>query len=337
MHRDLLDILQCPACGKGSFSLTATSEADREVAEGTLACDSCAKEFAITGGIPRFVPPEDNYCGNFGFQWNKWKAVQVDRLAGHTLSGDRLHGDTTWSPEWLKGKLVLDAGCGAGRFTDVLASDGARVISMDLSEAVDACHETTRAHGERVQCLQASLFELPFKDGVFDAVMCMGVIQHTPDPARVMRGLPRLLKPAAPLVYNFYERGQLEWIQFIKYGLRSFTPSLPVDVTLGLSKLMTVLFFPFTFVLSRIPVVRQVIRFIPICATHHKVLTVSQQFTWTLLDTFDWYGPRYELRQDHRQVVRMLDEMGLDAIEGQEGIVRARAPAASKDMAVAAD
>ena len=327
MHLDLLDLLQCPACGHGDLALDAASESAGVVDEGTLTCRACARAFPITGGIPRFVAPEDNYCGNFGFQWNRWKAVQVDRLAGHTLSGDRLHGDTAWSPEWLKGKLVLDAGCGAGRFTDVLAADGARVVAMDLSEAVDACHETTRAHGEGVQCLQASLFELPFKPGVFDAVMCMGVIQHTPDPARVMRGLPRLLKPGAPLVYNFYERGQLEWLQFIKYGLRTFTPSLPVGLTLGLSKLMTVLFFPLTLVLSRIPVVRQAIRLIPICATHHEGLTLGQQFTWTLLDTFDWYGPRYELRQDHRQVMGLLADLGLDAVEGREGIVRARAPA----------
>jgi len=208
---------------------------------------------------------------------------------------------------------------------------GARVVSIDLSEAVDACYETTRVHGERVQCLQASLFDLPFKDGAFDAVMCMGVIQHTPDPARVMRTLPRFLKPGAPLVYNFYERGQLEWLQFIKYGLRTVTPSLPVGVTLALSKLMTVLFFPITAVLSRIPVVRQVIRLIPICAVHTPGLTLTQQFTWSLLDTFDWYGPRYELRQDHREVMGMLQELGLDAIEGQQGIVRARAPQAAPE------
>ena len=70
----------------------------------------------VSGGIPRFVVPDDDYCENFGFQWQEWRTLQIDRLSGHHLSEERFFRDSRWSADWLKGKLILDAGCGAGRF-----------------------------------------------------------------------------------------------------------------------------------------------------------------------------------------------------------------------------
>ncbi len=325
MHRSLIDLLACPRChDPRPLEASVETESGDEIVAGRLICPGCQAETPIRDGVPRFVEPEDDYCGNFGFQWNEWKTLQIDRLAGHSLSETRFLADSRWSPEWLNGKLILDAGCGAGRFSDVAAGLGARVIAVDISSAIDACHETTAVHGPNVACLQASLFDLPLRHGIFDAVYCMGVIQHTPDPERLITALPDHLKPSGRLAYNFYEEGLWRRLQVIKYGLRLITPHLSVPTTLALSKFLVAVLFPLTGLLGGIRKVRILNHFLPIAAIHDPALSREQQYAWTLLDTFDWYGARYEKRQNHRRVMALLDEAGLADVEGRAGLAWGR-------------
>ncbi len=141
-----------------------------------------------------------------------------------------------------------------------------------------------------------------------------------------MAALPPFLEPGGRLVYNFYERGLSPRLQVVKYALRLITPHLPRRITLGLSRALVGIFFPMTRLLSRIRYIRFANHFVPIAATHHAELTREQQYRWTLLDTFDWYGPRHELRQDHRKVMALLEDAGLVDIAGAPGLAWARRP-----------
>ncbi|EME69132.1 2-polyprenyl-3-methyl-5-hydroxy-6-metoxy-1,4-benzoquinol methylase [Paramagnetospirillum caucaseum] len=321
----LLDLLVCPTCAhQPALALTEAEERDGEIVAGTLSCPDCRQSWPIRGGIPRFVAADQDYCDNFGFQWKHWKAVQIDRLSGHDLSERRFMTDSGWAPDWIKDRLILDCGCGAGRFTDVVAQKGGRVVACDLSQAIESCHETTRVHEGRVACIQASLFELPLRRESFDGLFCMGVIQHTPDPAAVMRALPAFLAPGGALAYNFYEADFWPKLQPLKYALRLLTPHLSTSATLKLSETLVRLLFPLSHALSGIPKIRLINHVLPICATHDPRLDREQQFVWTLLDTFDWYGPRYENRQKHRDVGYLLRAGGLDVVECRPGIVNAR-------------
>lgn len=326
MREWLLDYLVCPACpGEAALSLVVGRRDGDDIQEGVLACPKCGASIAISGGVPRFVPRADDYCGNFGFQWNRWKTLQIDRLSGHNLSGRRFFADSGWDPSWLVGKLILDAGCGAGRFADVAAQAGARVIACDISQAVDAARENTAAWDDgRVQPVQASLFDLPLRRGAFDGVFCMGVIQHTPDPERLVRSLPAFVKPGGRLALNFYEADFWPYLQWIKYALRLVTPHLPNALTLALSKTLVTLFFPVTALFARLPVLRTLNVAIPICAVHNPELTPEQRRAWTLLDTFDWYSPRFEKRQKHRRLAQLVAEAGLSQVSSRPGVVTAR-------------
>lgn len=329
----LVELLQCPNC-RGAADLACHSDeaAGDEIESGTLSCPSCGQSWPIVRGIPRFVSAAENYAQAFGWQWNRWRRLQVDRLSGHCLSERRFLADSRWSAEDVRGKLILDAGCGAGRFTDAAAELGARVVACDLSSAIDACRETcrdpsgSRAGRGEVAHIQANLLDLPLKAEVFDAVFCMGVIQHTPEPERVMRSLPRYLKPRGQLAYNFYEANPLRRLEVVKYGLRHVTPDWPEPRLLALCRVLVALFFPLTLVMSRIPVVRFFTRFIPISATHPPELTLAQQWEWTLLDTFDWLNPRYEICQNHREVAGLLRELGLDQVDSRPGLAWAVKP-----------
>ena len=227
----VLDLLACPHCTGGvTLDINPTQHNEDEIIEGTLKCTSCSKEYPITNGIPRFVKKDENYAENFGFQWHKFRETQIDRFGNHDLSRTRLLKDTQWSPEFIQGKVILDAGCGAGRFADELGQSGARVIACDLSGAVDACKKTVddpqgySPNRGDVTVIQANLLALPFKQNIFDAIHCAGVIQHTPDPAKIMRSLPAHLKLSGLLFYNFYEIDVSSKFQVMKYFLRRWTP-----------------------------------------------------------------------------------------------------------------
>ena len=171
MYRHVLELLACPACGHDQdLDLDVTEQAGDDVISGSLKCPSCEARVPVTNGIPRFAGADAEDFDNFDFQWNKWSAIQIDRLSGHTLSEDRFLADSRWDRDWLKGKWILDAGCGAGRFADVAAGLGAHVVACDLSGAIDACRRTTKDHDGRVTCIQASIYDLPLRAGVFDAV-----------------------------------------------------------------------------------------------------------------------------------------------------------------------
>jgi hypothetical protein len=141
-----------------------------------------------------------------------------------------------------------------------------------------------------------------------------------------MRALPRYLKPDGRLVYNFYEASWRARVQVVKYGLRLFIPFLPMSAILASCRALVALFFPLTAWLSRMRYIRQANHFMPICAVHNPALTLEQQRIWTLLDTFDWYSPRYEKRQDHRAVVGLLKALGLADVSGAPGLAWARMP-----------
>jgi SAM-dependent methyltransferase len=323
MHSSLLEILACPKCHiDAPLELRSNSDGKEPIVEDVLICTECAKEYPVTNGIPRFVETDDDYCGNFGFQWQKWKEIQIDRLSGHTLSENRFFSETQWDRDWLKDKLILDAGCGAGRFTDIALSAGARVVAIDLSDAINACHSTTQVHGDKIDCLQASLFELPFRKDVFDGIYCIGVIQHTPDPEAVMSGLPKFAKPGGKIAYNFYEEGLWRRLQVPKYLLRMITPHIPIDYTLGLSKFLVASLFWLTSFLAPIRKIRILNHFIPIASVHAPELSREQQYIWTLLDTFDWYGARYEKCQRHARVAEIIKLAGVINISSEPGLAK---------------
>lgn len=327
MRESLLQMLDCPKCRAGrGLLLAATESHGDDVIRGQLTCPACGRQYLVSNGIPRFVEPSEDYCKNFGFQWQRWKEIQIDRLAHHHHSENRFFDEVPWDREWMRGRLILDAGCGAGRFADVAAMYGAQVVACDLSNAIDACREVTSAHGPTVHHVQASIYELPFRRRVFDAAYCFGVIQHTPDPVRTMEAVPAYLKAGGQLAYDFYQRTSWERPYVPRWMFRRFTPSWPEERTLLLAQALTAAFFPVGMAMNRLPPLRAFFPALPIAFIDHPDLSLKQNYTWALLDTFDWYSPAYEQRQDYREVAKLLSRAGMQDIVARPGVVTARSP-----------
>jgi hypothetical protein len=79
-------------------------------------------------GIPRFISAS-NSADSFGEQWHRCAEVQIDSLTGVDISRRRFFECSGWSPEELASKTVLEVGCGAGRFTEVLGMSRRKAVS----------------------------------------------------------------------------------------------------------------------------------------------------------------------------------------------------------------
>src|SRR3954451_10272151 len=117
------DFLVCTACRSGGLAIE----------DKCLRCSNCSTSFEIVRGVPRFVP-DDSYARSFGFQWQMHAHTQLDSHSGKDISRRRLLETSKWASD-LSGQVILEAGSGAGRFTEILAGTGAAIISFDLSAA----------------------------------------------------------------------------------------------------------------------------------------------------------------------------------------------------------
>ncbi|HVF53641.1 MAG TPA: class I SAM-dependent methyltransferase [Actinomycetota bacterium] len=100
---------------------------------------------------------------------------------------------------FVRGKVVLDAGCGPGRFTRVAANAGAAfVVGLDvaghLARTARRCADLPN-----VALVQGSVLAPPFKEGAFDFAFSIGVLHHTDDPERGVAELSRVVTPSGSL------------------------------------------------------------------------------------------------------------------------------------------
>jgi SAM-dependent methyltransferase len=302
-----LDFLVCPAC-TSDLSLAAVSWDGSEVLEGRLSCRQCGLQYPIRAGIPRFVP-EGGYASSFGYQWNAFRDVQLDSRNGTSQSADRLDGTVGWPKEKYRGRLVLDAGVGAGRFAEVVAARGGEVVGLDLTEAVDAAFQNL-GRCEGVHLVQADIFAMPFRAETFDLSYSIGVLHHTPDPQLAFRRVAATVKKGGDLAVYLYAG---YWLgNHFSDLIRSVTTHLP----LGLMRLLSTSAIPLYF-LYRLPVVGQALHTLCPISMHHD-------WRWRWLDTFDWYTPKYQWKLLYPEVFRLFRENGFLDIEVFDEAIRMR-------------
>ena len=332
MKKNNAKLHRCPSCRAASLGLRLPSESTAdEVVEGSFHCAKCDSTFPIRNGLPRFVP-QSNYAESFGFQWNLHARTQLDSHSGLPISHDRLWTAVGGKSD-LTGQQVLEAGSGAGRFTEVLVASGANVVSFDYSTAVDANANNQKTNApENLHLFQGDIFSIPLHEASFDKVICLGVIQHTPDPERAFRSLASYVRPGGQLVVDIYASSLVAWLHW-KYLFRPITRRLKRETLYRFIEIVTPPLVPLARFLRRVAG-RAGARLVPIVEYSHLGLPPKLNVQWAILDTFDMYSPAHDHPQSLDSVTRWFNREGFVEVNirrGLNGVVgSARRPALSE-------
>jgi SAM-dependent methyltransferase len=309
MKPDLLDVLCEPDTG-APLELSVSERRDGEIWEGSLRSVATSKEYRIRSGIPRFVP-DDNYATSFGLQWNRFSQVQLDSATGARYSHRRFGQEVGWTRCQAEGQWMLDGGCGCGRFAEVAAELGAKVIAFDYSSAVDTAATNLRSQ-PNVYYVQGDLLHPPLKTQSLAFAYSIGVLQHTPNPSAALASLIRLLQPGGAFAVTIYGR---RWYTplYSKYLVRPLTRRLSPPTLLRAVETSMPILFPMTDALFRVPALGKVAQFmIPVANYVDKSdFTREQRYQEAVLDTFDMLSPAFDLPMTATQVQSVLENMGV--------------------------
>ena len=171
----LMLLVRCPECRRGNLEVVGDPP-------GELVCRALWRGVPIVGG--------DSAAGGRVVRRELRPAVEpLRRGAARGGRGDVPGQDRASRPRDLAGRLVLDAGCGGGRYARLVGAHGARVVGVDLSAAVEKAAALC-AELPDVAIVQADLLDLPLAEGAFDLVYSIGVCTTPPTRAALSRRSP---------------------------------------------------------------------------------------------------------------------------------------------------
>jgi SAM-dependent methyltransferase/uncharacterized protein YbaR (Trm112 family) len=262
MRERLLDFLCCPECRREELDLTDyehRADDREEIVEGEIRCLSCGSRFPIVNRIPRMLPVAlrqslVSFHPDF-FQRHPDLISQNgtaggDERVARTLKGysyqhvkldDHAREFARWKQnfydciplEWRRsdffhGKLGADIGCGEGRHLYWAREFGAEMVGIDLSEGVEVARQNTNQQ-PNCHIVQADIYQLPFKEGVFDFVYSIGVLHHLPRPRDGFQRILSAVRPSGAVSIWVYGLQGMQWWYRLSHmtWLRGLGPHLP--------------------------------------------------------------------------------------------------------------
>lgn len=312
----------------------------RDVATGLLKCE-CGNAYPVIDGVPRLLEgglndfPEflrqykdrvkaemphgsapnprvendyDYIRKAFSKEWGLFNYGE-DNTWGWTLEERRrvFLGDVALPETQLRGKLLLDAGCGNGTLTAALGTIGMEVIGIDLNEGLGLANRNiVRYAGENwrnIHFVQGNLFNPPLKRNSFDLIYCSGVIHHTPSSKESFRRLAPLVKKGGRLYVWVYGRRSF-FVRIFQGSGRYLKKIMTLQALLIACQVMAPLFKVSTEFLNALGIAK---------FRKRRVREIT-------LDLFDAFAPQYNHRHTEEEVGRWFKEEGFTniAVSGRQ-------------------
>jgi SAM-dependent methyltransferase len=305
---DLRALLACPECGE-----TIRVEGERAY------CDR--HSFPVENGIPRLLPNDlmrvregakdgslrARTYASFGYEWETF-ASNLSSYRDNFLWYREPLGDVS-----LAGQTVLDAGCGMGRHTHQFLAEGAHVLAIDASAAIDVAARNNPSGAALF--VQGDILKLPVMPGAFDLACCLGVLHHIDDTRAALGQLVKAVRPGGKvLVYLYHDPAETSRTRGALLGavslLRKVTTRLPMAVLHPVAALIAALLYLFYIgpmkVLARVGVAA--VRGLPL----GQYVDYPFRVLWN--DQFDRFSAPLEKRYRRAAVEALLLQAGLTDI-----------------------
>lgn len=228
---------------------------------------------------------EKNYVGSFSKKWLGYNKIYVSIEDAKKFMERRLG----LTEEDLKGKDVLDAGCGNGRLLQY-TSTVSNAIGIDKSEVINLLKD-------KYQVYQMDINAMTFPENHFDVIYSCGVLHHTPSTKKAFMDLIKVLKPGGLIsiwVYDAYNSILVKSSEF----WRSITTRLPESVTLAFCKYLALTY-----------------KLYPEFTQQYLWVSRRKEYSRRVRHNFDWYAPKYQFYHTYYEVFSWFKEAGLKNIE----------------------
>jgi 2-polyprenyl-3-methyl-5-hydroxy-6-metoxy-1,4-benzoquinol methylase len=255
-----------------------------------------------------FENKNEGYVSNFGKQWKNHKKTQVD-FYNNTLISKNLLDKVIFS-EWsnLKGKNILEIGCGSGRFTQYLSILAKNLVVNDMSNAIWHNDFVKKKNIVGIKCDFKKLIELKIK---YDVIFCRGVLQHTPDPLKSILKMYSMLNPNGSFYFDIYRKPLLGFLnskyiwrkilRFFKVSYEELESFLNknIDTFIKIRRTLNKVFFMnLNFIWDY---------FFPIYDYKNKLpLSDAKLREWSILDTLDGLLAYYDKPYTYTEVKNFL-------------------------------
>jgi ubiquinone/menaquinone biosynthesis C-methylase UbiE len=209
MRRSLISLLACPNC-RAAVYISADDNGDAEITTGSLSCSKCSESFPIDNGIPRLLPKTLLEAQRDEMKARDDQVAQYDSNTFLKLFGKFEIPKTLRELAPSDQDRLLEAGCGTGRMTQILAETVEELISVDFSfESLQSNRQKLiSAEVHNVDLVQADICNLPFLDSIFDRALSCQVLEHVPgDHARrqAIESIGRVTHANATIVISAYQ------------------------------------------------------------------------------------------------------------------------------------
>jgi SAM-dependent methyltransferase len=309
MHEKYLNLFCCPETGEALTLMPDEVRPNGIIATGKLVSQS-GRVYPIVRGIPRFVKSE-HYAASFGYEWNRWPRVQFeDENVGRPMQG---HTTRMWEvitaseQRDIRGKSIVEFGCGPGRFLDVVRRKGGVAVGIDISQAVESARKNFPDDPD-VLIVQGDIYAPPFRPESFYGGYTIGVLHHTPTPEKGLIALAKtVMKNKWVACSVYHQKGFYSYPSVARFRKlhNTLMPYFGYRIALAYTYISAYILAPMFRRLRRTHL-SSLVKYLE--SEWLPCLSNLPDIRWRLLDTFDGITPSIASTHTRAEVLSWMEK-----------------------------